>query len=85
MRVRALSLAALGYLAAQYGLGLGLSFSHWLHSQAQSSKGLQNDRRTDGQTTSTGQALAWARPRVGTEAWATGSRSLAAGYGTHLG
>lgn len=74
-----------GCSAARCGLGLGLLHSHWLRSQAQGSTGLQNDRRTDGQTTSTGQALAWAWPCVGTKAWATGSRSLAAGQGTHLG
>lgn len=77
-KVSALSLPAL-QCSAQYGLGLGLLYSHWLHSQVQGSMGLQNDRRTDGQTTNTGQALAWAWPLVGTEAWATGSRSLASG------
>lgn len=54
-----------GCSVAQFGLGLGLLQSHWLHSQAQGSKVLQNtDRRMDKQLAQgkqwPGHGLVWA-------------------------
>lgn len=65
--------------AALYGLGLGLLHSHWLHSQAQGSAGLQNDRRMMDRQLAQGKHWPGRGPVWALKPGATGSRSLAAG------